>query len=90
MGKPLAVYVAEAERKAFRDILSTLLTRAITGANEWEIGLRPRTGKELRASITVTPVVPIQQPSSQLEMRQPMGWACAGACATSPKSSGPE
>ena len=66
VGKPLAVYVAEAERKAFRDILSTLLKRAITGANEWEIGLRPRTGKELRASITVTPVVPIsttQQPA---------------------------
>ena len=59
VGKPLAVYVAEAERKAFRDILSTLLKRAITGANEWEIGLKPRTGKELRASITVTPVVPL-------------------------------
>ena len=66
VGKPLAVYVTEAERKAFRDILNTLLKRAITGANEWEIGLKPRTGKELRASITVAPVVPLsttQQPA---------------------------
>jgi PAS domain S-box-containing protein len=59
VGKPLAVYVAENERKAFRDILSTLLKRSISGANEWEITLRPRGGLEVKVSITVTPVVPV-------------------------------
>lgn len=59
VGKPLAVYVTEGERKAFRDILSTLLKRSISGANEWEIGLKPRGSKELRVSMTVTPVIPI-------------------------------
>lgn len=52
MGKPLLVFVAEAERQSFHTQLLQL--RTSEQVKEWEISLCPRDGKPFRASLTGT------------------------------------
>jgi PAS domain S-box-containing protein len=52
IGKPLVLYIAASQRRAFHERLS-LLAKSGDSAYEWPLAMRPRGGKPLEASATV-------------------------------------
>jgi len=54
VGKPLVVFICEQEHRAFYYQLSKLSNYA--WVQEWEVNLRPRLGKPIKAALTVAPV----------------------------------
>lgn len=56
VGKPLQLYIAEKEHKAFYFQLSRLHDGDLENARDWQIDIQPREGKPFPASLEVTAV----------------------------------
>jgi PAS domain S-box-containing protein len=65
-GKPLAIFIAEADRKEFRNGVNNLQAQPDRRNQEWEMQVQPRHGQQFPVSITVSPIYPAANATGQL------------------------